>query len=591
MSIVDDVKSRLDIVDVVSDYVTLQKAGRNFKAPCPFHTEKTPSFIVNPERQSWRCFGSCSTGGDAIGFVMKKENLSFGDVLRRLAEKVGIQVVETPKAVLDKRDRLYQVNQEAARFYQEYLESPEGRAAMQYLAERGVNEKARKDFQIGLSPRGGRKTLKEHLASLGFEQDIAIEAGALRKDDESGAVRDFFYGRLMFPIHDKDGRVAGFGARTLDGSQPKYLNTPATAIFDKRSTLYGLHKAVNAIRAKETAVIVEGYMDAIAAHQHSYANVVASMGTALTENQMALLRPLTKKIVQALDQDAAGQEATLRSLETVHRAMERRGLGQRVQTEILIATITEGKDPDDLIRRNPKEWERVTREAVPFMDFLIPAMARRHDDSTPEGKAKAAEALGPVIFSMRNAFEQERYFSLLARTLGVSHDALEAAIGRPGGGGRNSRNRRSGPAAAPATVFGASGRDVLEEYVLALLLTWPDLKEQAVEHTPEEFTRPENREVFTVFMGCNTMEEVSLKLDPTLHDHLARLGQINVEPADRRTSELAIKQTLRRIQQRFLQEHQAELLEAVDSSSPLSKELEETIVKIDSRLKQNYLQK
>ena len=303
MAVVDDIKTRLDIVDVVSDHVTLKKAGRNFKAPCPFHTEKTPSFVVNPERQTWRCFGACATGGDIFNFVMRKDGVEFGEALRQLADKAGVEVTQRPREQVDRDEGLFRVNQEAARFYNEMLKSPEGRAALKYLYDRGIDDKAIEQFQLGYSPRG-RDRLKIHLSSLGADLGHATQAGLLRANDE-GEVRDFFFGRLMVPIHERRGRVVGFGGRSLDGSNPKYINTIATPIFDKQATLYGLDKATTAIREQETAVIVEGYMDVIAAHQSGYKNVVASMGTALTERQVYLVRSMAKTVVLALDQDQA----------------------------------------------------------------------------------------------------------------------------------------------------------------------------------------------------------------------------------------------------------------------------------------------
>ena len=421
MSVVDDIKARLDIVDVVSGYIPLQRAGRNFKARCPFHAEKTPSFVVNTERQSWHCFGACSTGGDAFSFVMRQEKLDFGEALRTLAQKTGVELGQ--RGERDRGDVLFRVNQEAARFYQETLRAQEGRVALDYLTERGVDYKTASDFQLGASPRG-RDGLKSHLTSLGFEIEDAVKAGLLRRN-EDGTIRDFFWGRLMFPIHDRRGRVTGFGGRSLDGSDPKYINTAATSVFDKRTILYGLHRAIDAIREQDTAIIVEGYMDVIAAHQFSHANVVASMGTALTERQVGLIRSAAGTFVLALDPDTAGQEATLRSLESAWQAMDRvqvaqsrRSVGALYQTQRLdlrIAALPAGLDPDKLIREDAAEWARIVGDAVPYMDFYIPAKARQFDLATTQGKSDAAEAILSGVTSTINPFEQERLFRMLAQ--------------------------------------------------------------------------------------------------------------------------------------------------------------------------------
>ena len=222
MSVVDDIKGRLDIIDVVSGYVALKKAGSNYKALCPFHTEMTPSFVVNPDRQSWRCFGACSMGGDAFSFVMRQERLDFGESLKLLAERTGV-VLEQRRDV-GRDEALRRVNQETAKFYQQTLVSAQGLHAMEYLSKREVNEQARLEFQLGFSPKG-RDGLKTHLLGLGFDLEHGIGAGVLHRD-QAGSVRDFFWGRLMYPIHDREGRVIGFGGRSLDGSNPKYINTP-----------------------------------------------------------------------------------------------------------------------------------------------------------------------------------------------------------------------------------------------------------------------------------------------------------------------------------------------------------------------------
>ena len=600
MSVVDEIKSRLDVVDVVSDYVQLQKAGRNLKALCPFHTEKTPSFVVTPERQTWRCFGACSTGGDIISFVMRKEALEYGEALRLLAQKAGVELHQRRDGSRD--DRLYRVNREAGRFFEEALASPEGNEAMAYLAERGVDSNAISSFQLGLSP-GTRGALTAHLGGLGFNIDEAIEAGLIRRSDD-GSLWDFFRGRLMFPIHDRRGRLAGFGARSLDGSDPKYLNTSATPVFDKRATLYGLHMAVAPIREQDTAVVVEGYMDAIAAHQHGYTNVVASMGTALTEEQVYRLRSLAKNFVLALDPDVAGQEATLRSLESSWRVFERQAVGgrqrslvplyQSEQTSLRIAALPTGVDPDALIRQDAKEWARLVRDATPYRDYVIEAVASRYDLGTPQGKAQAAEVLAPLVAGAGTAIEQEHYFRKVADVLDVSKETLEASIGRPRAPvSPKTRKVPAGdaPRAASVSAFSESRQDFLEDYVLALLLDRPELREHAETVAPELFHRTENREVFTSWLGSSTIDELRASLDQTLGEHLEYLSQVTLEPTDRRSHETALSQSLRRLEQRHLQEMQEGLLATEDATTPPPRELEEAIVSVNTRLKELFSQR
>jgi DNA primase len=589
MSVVDEIKSRVDIVDVASDYVPLQKAGRNFKARCPFHTEKTPSFTVNPDRQAWHCFGACATGGDVFSLVMRAERLDFGETLKLLAQRTGVTLSQERQG--GRSDILYRINQEAVRFYQKALSSPEGRRGMEYLAERGVDADAISTFQLGLSLRG-RDRLKGHLRGLGFDTRQLLETGLLHRG-EDGETRDFFWGRLMFPIHDRQGRVSGFGARSMDGSDPKYLNTAATPVFDKRATVYGLHMAAASIREQRTVVIVEGYMDAITAHQYGYKNVVASMGTALTEQQVSQLKSIARMFVQAMDPDAAGQEATLRSLESTYRVLKRQ-LGQSAEFELKIAELPAGRDPDDLIREDQGEWERLVREALSFVDFALPAFAARYDLSTAQGKAQAAETLLPLVTTTTNSFEQERYFQRLAQVLGVSREALEASIGRPKAASynRGGSARGRGPArVASVSPLMSQREDFLEDYVLALLLGWPELRERAGSVSPAQFHRTENREVFTHWLGCSTIDELQDVLDDTLRKHLAYLGQIDISPADRGSAETALGQSLGRLEQSHLREMQEGLLASDDATSPPSRELEETIVSVNSRLKELFTQR
>jgi len=369
MSTIDEIKERLDIVDVVSAYVTLQKSGRNFKALCPFHTEKTPSFFVFPERQTWHCFGSCGTGGDIFSFMIKKEGLDFGEALKLLADRAGVKLASKQKGQArdDEWERLYSVNEAAAQYYHSLLlDDKQAEFARKYLGQRGISSETIESFELGYSPNSW-DALYQHVTSKGYKSADLVNAG-LGASKENGTVHDQFRNRLMIPIKNEAGKVAGFGARTLDGSNPKYLNSPQTAIFDKGGLLYGLDRAKEAIREQNLAIIVEGYMDVLTAHQHGFTNVVAPMGTSLTDRQMNVLKKLTRNISLALDADAAGEQATLRGLAVARQTFsERRDYRERgwlegdsrLQGNLKIILIPQGKDPDDVIRENPDEWTRL----------------------------------------------------------------------------------------------------------------------------------------------------------------------------------------------------------------------------------------
>ena len=597
MSVVDDIKTRLDIVEVVSGYVALQKSGRYFKALCPFHTEKTPSFIVNPERESWRCFGACATGGDIFSFVMRMENLDFGEVLRSLAQKTGVELSRTEAA--DRNGDLYRINQVAARYYRDVLNSARGKRGVKYLEQRGVDVDAMSTFELGLSPEGW-DGLKSHLLALEIEEGRAVEAGLLVKTD-NGSARDFFRGRLMFPIHDAQGRIAGFGARTLDGSMPKYLNTQRTGVFDKQGTLYGLHLASESIRAQKTAVVVEGYMDVIAAHQYGYTNVVASMGTALTAPQVSLLKTKATDFVLALDPDAAGEEATLRSLESSWRIFDgqrvdsgRRSVGvlyRRDPLTLKIAALPPGKDPDDVIRDDPKEWERLTREALPLLDYLIPAVAARFDLGTGQGKAQAAEVLFPLIESAE-FFDQERYLRKLSDVLDVTEETLKVSIGtiRADVSRRRRRDHETeGTRTSPPALL-ENREDSLEDYTLALLLSRPELKDGVRHFAPEHFRKTEGREIFSRWLGCSTIDSLREALDPSLHGHLDRLVEKDLTPADHQQGEVALEQCIKRLEGRYLKDLQEGMLASDDTGVAPPREMEPQISSVNARLRELFAQ-
>ncbi len=440
MALSDEIKERLDIVDVVTGYVpSLQRAGRNHKAPCPFHAERTPSFVVFPERQSWRCFGACATGGDVLSFVMRMEKLTFADTLALLATRTG---VSRPRSQQSRQhiNVLHRINASAAAFFQGVLRSGQGIAARAYLQQRGLDAETIDGFQLGLSPGSGT-TLKEHLVSLGHAEEQIVAAG-LVMHSEDAPDRDMFVSRLMFPIHDDQGNVAGFGARSLDGSEPKYLNSPRTEIFDKGRILYALHRAKGSIREQWEGVVVEGYMDAIAAHQYGCHNVVASMGTALTEHQVALLKRFGKRFVMAMDADAAGRQATFRSLRDSWLA-----LSGATDVSLGMVLLPFGKDPDELIRADVSAWRRSVAESKPLLDYLFDSVPGVWDLSTSAGKQQVVDELRHVVYSMGNVFDVDTSYRRLAYILEVSVETPPQSSSQQSGESRG----------GPPTLVGSGG--------------------------------------------------------------------------------------------------------------------------------------
>ncbi|HEY5638417.1 MAG TPA: DNA primase, partial [Dehalococcoidia bacterium] len=443
MNEIEDIKSRLDIAEVIGQYVQLQKAGRTLKAPCPFHAEKTPSFIVSPERQSWHCFGACSTGGDVISFVMKREGIEFPEALRMLAEKAGVQLKErrsTPEQ--DKaRQRLYATNDAAADWYHSLLAGDAGRESRDYLQRRGLDSETIDAFKLGFSLDEWHAA-SDYLTKLGFSERELLGAGLL-VEGERGA-HDRFRGRLTFPIWDIKGRVIGFGARAMDDSQPKYLNTAQTPLFDKGGTLYALDRAQEAIRDESRAVVVEGYMDVIAAHQHGFRNVIAQMGTALTDRQVRALKRYTADVVLALDSDQAGTQAMIRGHDVVIEAdnegeqpipvVNWRGLvtyQEAASVELRVAVLPEGKDPDDVIRADTEAWRALIAEARPVLDYRLEAAAAAVDLENPRGRSELARAFLPLLGAVTDPVVRAHYLQRLSRLSQTGEEELSALLTRP----------------------------------------------------------------------------------------------------------------------------------------------------------------
>ncbi|MFQ6026756.1 MAG: DNA primase [Dehalococcoidia bacterium] len=608
MTVIDDVKSRLDLLEVVSGYVPLQRSGRSYNANCPFHQERTPSFYVFPERQSWRCFGACATGGDAFSFVMKAENLEFAEALKRLAQQTGVTLPTRERRT--EQQSSFQINEAAQEFFQQVLASERGAGARAYLQDRGLTEETVKKFGLGLSLPDGESLLK-HLTKLGFQKKKKKKNGVVRSND-NGRFRDLFRGRLMIPIRNGAGELGGFGSRALDDSTPKYLNSPRTPVFDKGRILYALHLSKEAAR-EQGIVVVEGYMDAIMAHQNGFHNVVASMGTALTEHQVAEIRRLTSDVTMALDADAAGQQATLRSLESSWQVFQNRVAGQSRGTtlfqrqdipELKVAVLPEGQDPDEVIRRSTEDWTRLVQEAVPLFEYLLPALCAQVDASTPQGKARVVELLFPFIAAVPEPIQQDQYFQSLAAQLGISQDTLQASVGRFSARRTSERattvRRPSSPRTAEesstAAAFAGADRDPVEEYCLALILQYPELWERAVELKPEYFRRIENREVLSNLLRIvsvaaagteGVIESLRQEVDQELTEFVEALANKKLPPLEHR-QEAALRETLHRLEDRYLRDLKVEeQMKFTEESAEDTEDLYQEALELNQRIRLN----
>ncbi len=492
MSAIDEIKSRIDIVDLVSEAgVKLRHAGKNYTGFCPFHENKhTPAFVVWPESGTWRCFGQCNEGGDIFKFVMKRENLDFKEALNKLAERAGVDVPAYVKESPEQReayDQLRTLLEDALIFYRRHL--LDNAALLDYLHQkRGLTDASIETFGLGYAPNAWDSALT-HFSGRGYSHQDLLDAGML-SERESGGYYDRFRNRLMIPIRDENGKMAGFGARIIDpDDMPKFLNSPETPIFTKGKLLYGLDRARKPIRTADQAVIVEGYLDVIALHQAGYENVVSPMGTALTEDQLRLLKRFSRRIVLALDPDTAGQKAVLRGLDAARNAMDREGeLGfdargllrneARLQADLRVASLPDDLDPDEIVARDKEEWARLIENAKPVVTHVMETLTAGQKLNDPKVKNQIAAQVLPLIEDLPNALERDTYRQQLARLLRVDERALIGTQPQPP---RTRRRRPSERTRQPAgsetsrVAVAVSSSKKIEAYVIGVLFEKPEL--------------------------------------------------------------------------------------------------------------------
>jgi DNA primase len=486
---VEDIKARVDIVDLIGETVRLRRSGKNYTGFCPFHANvHTPSFAVFPDSGTWRCFGACNEGGDIFRYVMKKEGCDFPEALRMLAERAGIELhARTPDDLRAEEEhaRLRTLLELAETFFRNTLKSsPGGAQVLEYLHHRGLSDSTLEAFGVGLAPAGWDGGIT-FFRSKEYTDGEMQEAG-LAMEREGGGLRDRFHNRIMIPIRDASGKLCGFGARIVNpDDQPKFINSAQSPLFDKGHLLYGLDRAARAIRAASQAVIVEGYLDVMAAHQAGFENVISPMGTALTESQLRLLKRFTKRIVLALDPDSAGNAATLRGLDLARDAMDREGEAafdargliryeSRLQADLRVATLPPGKDPDEVVLESAEEWRRIVAEAQPVVLHVLHTLVEGQNLGDPKVKAMIAARMLPLIEDVGDKVERDAYRQQVARTLRVDEQALAAspAARTPR---RPARVRPGSPASRTAEATPAIVRtDVQEAYNLGLLFRQPD---------------------------------------------------------------------------------------------------------------------
>jgi len=477
----EEIKSKLNIVDVIREYIPLQAAGVNFRAKCPFHRENSPSFVVSPEKQIFHCFG-CGEGGDVFGFVMKMEGVDFIDALRSLAIRAGVVLKRENPELNSKRNKLLDIMDLSRRFYHSLLLSADEAAdARDYLKKRGLTAETIEEWQIGYSPDAWDRIIG-FLKSKGYKEDEIFSAGLSVKSEKSNRFYDRFRGRIMFPINDANGATVGFSARVSPEKEAsdkmgKYINSPQTLVYDKGKLLFGLDKARLEIKKNDLAILVEGQMDAISVFQAGYKNVIASSGTALSKDQVQLLKRFSGNIALSFDMDAAGEMAAERGM---REAME-------ADMNIRVIELLSGKDPDECIRKCPADWEKAVRDAKPMMEYYFSKVFRNLDMKRVENKREAVRALLPTIMKIKNPIEKDFWLKRLAENVDVAVSVIMDSI-VPEKVLANKKNieqksAQGQPAEAPKRI----GREEeLSELFLALIIKFDIYLEYAFNSLPME---------------------------------------------------------------------------------------------------------
>ena len=556
MNTIDEIKSRLDIVDIVSETVKLKHSGKNYTGFCPFHANtRTPAFVVFPESGTWRCFGECNEGGDIFRFVMKKEGWDFKEALENLAERAGVKLEPlTPQKVEanERETQLRKLLEEAVVYYRYQLtQSEAGQQARDYLVKRGIQPETAESWGLGYALKSWDATLN-YFVKKGYPQKDIFDCGLLSERD-SGGYYDRFRHRLMFPIRDASGNMTGFGGRVLDPEDvPKFMNSPQTDLFDKSSLLYGLDKARKAIRSENQAVIVEGYMDVIVVHQEGFQNVVSPMGTALTEIQMRQLKRYTRRFVLALDPDAAGIKATMRGLEVAREALDHssdlvfdaRGLlhnEARLQADLRVSTLPDELDPDEIVLRDPQEWQQIIADAKPIITHVLETLTAGADIDDPKTKSEIAARILPLVNDVANPVERDAYRQQVARALQVD----ERALLMPASQTRRSRRSRNPEAEAPQEtnakarppLNGQSNGHAMELNVLAYLVRNPDqlfrvnryMQNQNLDRlTQGDFQRSDHQDVFVLIEEA--VKQDNQDPEEYLQERLAEEMAASLEP-------------------------------------------------------------
>jgi DNA primase len=473
--VVDEIKQRINIVEVVQEYLPLKKAGTNWKGLCPFHSEKTPSFMVSEDRMSFHCFG-CGEGGDVFTFLMKMEGYEFPEVLKLLADRAGVKIERRDPKIQHERNLFREIVELASRFYQKVLtDSPQAEAARQYLLKRELKPETIRTFGIGFAPESW-ETLCKFLNKYGYKDEDIINAGLALRSVNGRGVYDRFRKRIMFSIRNHQGEILGFTGRLLPEDEKKvdaggkYVNTPESALYHKGAVLYGLDLAKQEIKKQDFAVLVEGNMDVISSHQAGIRNVIAVSGTALTDDQLDRLGRYTKHLAVAFDADSAGANAAKRGI----IAALRNGF----IVKVIVIPDGAGKDPDDCVRKDPLLWQKAIADAMDIIDFLITNVRLKSELNTVDGKKYAISQIAPVIAEVSDPVVQAHYLKLLAETVGIPEDIIRSELPK------TRETKKGNEQRATAQL---SRLRLLSERLLAIYLSNPNVRREVQNRLKAEY--------------------------------------------------------------------------------------------------------
>ncbi len=493
-SVVQQIKDKLNIIDVVSSYLKLEKTGINFRAPCPFHSEKKPSFFVSPTRQSFKCFG-CGASGSVFDFIMQIEGIEFGDALKILAKRAGVQLEEYHPELKTKRQRLYEICELSCQFFEKQLETEKGKKVLEYLKKRKLTQETIKKWRIGYSLDMWR-TLSDFLVSKGYNRMEILEAGMAVKSEKGSY--DRFRGRIMFPIFDLSSQVVGFGGRVFEKQEDtaKYLNIQNTLLYDKSKTLYGLNFGKMDTRKKDYCILTEGYMDVISSHQAGFSNTVAASGTSLTPFQLKILKRYTNNILFSFDMDSAGSLATKRGID----------LAQKEGFDIKVIAMPHDKDPADVIAENPGEWEKLVKNAKEIMDFYFDDAFHRFDQETSKGKKEISEQILPLIRKVPNKILQFHFINKLSKALKVSEESVVGEL-------KNIITKKDEETKREVTFNQKKARgQLLEEKIIALIFRSNEQLQYVLDEDIELFS-PAFQIILTCLKEEKDIKKACLKIE------------------------------------------------------------------------------